>query len=376
MDALSFDMSTPEIPHNEAEVARRYKKACSMGYNLACKWEKWQGSEGGDPQVAMEYFVEQCTTKQSPLACVVVGMGKGMKKGAFSDYALDAEGALSIFESTCDKKAYAPACTLAGEMYLQGVSTVINLEKATKLFDEACRAKDYAGCYHLAKIKQEAGEPIAAGKLLSKACRNNNLESCVMQADALVARGNHPGDIKRATHDYGKACKMGWAEQCPKLADLYTTGYDFTPSPIIAMGIYENSCQQGIESGCYGMGALLMDSEHPFTDLEQASFYFNKACKVGHQAACIEYGHLIVAGESLGANVATGLGYLQNGCESDVAKGCLILGDIYQEGTGVQPNAPKSLSYYQKACTLGSDSACLKSTGKVESKNNPWEAMN
>jgi hypothetical protein len=58
MDALSFDMSTPEIPHNEAEVARRYKKACSMGYNLACKWEKWQGSEGGDPQVAMEYFVE------------------------------------------------------------------------------------------------------------------------------------------------------------------------------------------------------------------------------------------------------------------------------------------------------------------------------
>jgi TPR repeat protein len=311
MDALRYDMTTPEIPHNKAEVARRYRYACGLGYKPICQWESWSTKDGGSLQHVRPLFADQCKSNHDPFACVVMGMTQGIHQGIFSSQASGPEEALSILTNTCEKQSYAPACTMVGKMHLQGVGTSINPNLAESLFEQACKAQDYAGCHALAQRRLQEGDERATDILLSTACRNGYLQSCMLRADRVSLLSDHPSQLSYVSSQYSHACHVGWTEYCIRLADLYVSGRGLYPAPMMAMGLYEDSCENGSAKGCYGMGKFLANPNHQDTDTEEAILYLQRACNQDHGPACLDYGLLRIQDSPLQTNVEEGLPYIQ-----------------------------------------------------------------
>lgn len=72
-DAVYLDFAHDGVVASPDEVRGKYQEACDLGYDLACRPERWHDTDGlPDLELAGMVFEKSCS-RQDPVACVVAG---------------------------------------------------------------------------------------------------------------------------------------------------------------------------------------------------------------------------------------------------------------------------------------------------------------
>jgi uncharacterized protein len=378
LEAIRYDMLSPEIPYDPKEVGRRYKAACEMGYTKVCKWKSWQTPQGGNPQLAVETFQKKCASKE-PLACVILGLAGGTVNGRISEGGPDTLAAYRQFKFACKKKAYGPGCTHLGEMVLNGIETKRDPAQALDLFEEACKAKDGWGCDRLAHLYL-AGEAVerdtaVAEKLFYKSCRQGYEQSCVEYAELLHDRSERERDLKTIAKHFSMACQWGSIDHCVTIAGMYAEGRGFRRSLATAKGLYQMACGQDIASGCYGVAEIYMAGDEAGPDPDEASSYFLRACQGEHFAGCSKYGQMLLETKAGRKDPTKALKFMQRGCIGGDPLGCIAIADGYRTGKGLEKNLDRAEEIYKETCDAGFGRACF-SLAQLSEARSAWGGAN
>lgn len=373
MEALRYDFNTPEIPHNGKDVALRYKVACEKGYGFACKWQEWQGENGGDPQLAIPVFASKCKVNKAPLACVVLGYGYGLKDGRLSAQAPNPKKAFHFFQKACEERAYAPGCTHLGEMYQYGIGVKKDLSQAIALYEEGCKAKDFWGCHLLGKL-HFSGEGVVKDEskalpLFTKGCSQGYIQSCISKSEILYKTTNNKNTLREVGSTFGMACEMGQKRYCLYLADMHAKGRGVSLSISVASALYLASCEEGEFAGCHGYAEMLLLADEP--DVEEAQRRFAQACDRGYAPSCSRYGkHLL---QVRGGDIDKALRLLQLGCDSGDIDGCMAIAAVYHHGERVKPDIEKAKQLYEQGCEKQIGQACY-ALGVLSESTGAWGA--
>ena len=72
-DAVYLDFARDGVVASPDEVRGKYQEACDLGYDLACRPERWHDADGlPSIELAGPIFDKSCSS-QDPVACVVAG---------------------------------------------------------------------------------------------------------------------------------------------------------------------------------------------------------------------------------------------------------------------------------------------------------------
>jgi TPR repeat protein len=362
VDAIRHDMAMPGIIYDPQDIKARYEDACKKKSSSACNWTKWQGANGGDLKLAREHYAGKCPS--DPLACVVLGYTESRddKGNLVFDNPAKGAKALDYFTKACKEKAYAPGCTGEGELYLNGIGTDVDLERARKLVDEGCKAEDPWGCYLLGTMYENGqGGPADFGKaaeLYKSACSSKIPHACV-QLGTLTEDGRAgTRNPEAAAKVYGEACEGKFTGGCYQLGRLYAEGRVVQRSPSIALGMYKTACDGGDFLGCYGLATFYESGEAGEGDIKDAAKIYDEACSKGYAKACTRTGEMYIKGRGLNKDVEMGVKLIQKGCSGADPGGCDTLGALYENGNGLDMNLTKAAELYKMACERGEGKGC------------------
>lgn len=362
MDAIRYDVAYPGIVYDAAQVKARYEDACKNKSSSACNWTKWQGAQGGELAKIKSFYAGKCP--QDPLACVALGyvenrdekgniiLGEGGKPAKANEY----------FETACEKKAYAPACSSLGEAYLYGSGVAVDYARALKLVDEGCKAEDPWGCYLQGTLLESGkGGSVDNGRaveLYTTACNAKIPHACVALGTMIEDGRAGSRDLNKAAKTYGDACDGNYMGGCYQVGRMYDEGKTGTRNTTIASQMFKKSCDGGDILGCFGLATYYENGTVPDGDVEDAVKIYDEACQRGHTKACSKLGELYIRGKGVNKDVPMGVGFIQKACDANDLAGCGILGQLYESGNGVEMNIAKASELYKNACDRGDGKSC------------------
>lgn len=117
-------------------------------------------------------------------------------------------------------------------------------------------------------------------KGLKKLCEEKNDSACfrIGEKFRILERDN-----KTALEYYLKACDTGHLDGCTYAGILTAAkGKQYSPEWKKAAELFQRTCDQNQEMGCFNLGALKYKEGRQ----KAAIKYFKKACDLGHQTAC------------------------------------------------------------------------------------------
>ena len=353
--ALRYDLISPELQSDPAEVAARYTAACKKGFSIACQWRQWQGDDGGELEAAGAYFARKC--RGEPLACVVQGWSLSRVGSALSPAAADPAAAATLFARACKKDLYAPACTSLGELYLEGVGVEASAASAEALLREGCEAKDWWGCYRLGALLAEA-DPAQGAALHETACQEGVPQACAALGDLLLRGDGIERDRERAATLYAQSCSDRHTRSCATLAKLYEKGAGVEKSATMAVGLYRTACAAGEHRSCYDLATLYAEGRGVTPDPDIALSLLEDTCEIGFGPACTHLGELYLTGGLVGRDRPMGISYLEDGCALGDMDGCVFMGRMFERGDGVEPDLDEAVHIYTRACDAGGGAGC------------------
>lgn len=381
VSALRYNLISPELQYDAAEIEERYKSACRQGFGLACSWQKWQRDGRGDLAVAGAFMKKRCSWE--PLACTVRAWALSRVGGAISPASEAPEDAAALLQTTCSKELFAPACTSLGELYLEGVGVPQDMAQAHAYIKEGCDADDWWGCYQLGRLHRQgigvSADPVRAVELFTAACDNAIPQSCTAQADALL-RGDGTGkDVARAAALYAESCSDRHTRACATLASLYERGVGVEASPYAAIGLYQTACNAGDHNACYDLSTLYAEGRGVDVDASAALGLLERTCDAGHPRSCSHMGRMYLDGEIVDRDLQTGLELLEAGCAGGDQGGCVSLAALYEHGDGVDQDIRRATAMYDQACRADAGAGCT-ALGRMEdlgigTEPDPTEAL-
>lgn len=367
VSALRYNLISPELEYDAAEIEERYKSACRKGFGLACSWKSWQRDGRGDLAVAGDFMKKRCSWE--PLACTVRAWALSRVDGAISPASSAPEDAAVLLESTCKKELFAPACTSLGELYLEGVGVPQDMTQAHAFIKEGCDADDWWGCYQLGRLHRQGigvtADKAKAAELFTAACENAVPQSCTALADALLQGEGIGKDVTRAAELYAESCSDRHTRSCATLASLYERGVGVEKSPYAAIGLYQTACNSGDHGSCYDLATLYAEGRGVEVDADNALELLDRSCEAGHPRSCSHMGQVYLDGEIVDRDLKTGLELLESGCSGGDQDGCVSLGALYEAGDGVDQDVRRATSMYDQACRANAGAGCT-ALGRME----------
>lgn len=157
-----------------------FAKSCNQGDSVGCTGLgrlSFAGAGGPrDDRAAAEQFRLGCD-KGDPLGCGNLGFmtanGRGIDKAPSQ--------ARSLYERACDGEIW-EFCTNLGIMLANGDGGPRQPEEAARRLATACEHDDAFGCFTLALMRADHGQPTEARVLFDKACKLGNNDSCAALA--------------------------------------------------------------------------------------------------------------------------------------------------------------------------------------------------
>ena len=324
-DLVRKDLKIAGNTYSIEDRAIAYKEACDLKYYPACNYKTWTDDDGfSNPKKAGEFFSSRC--KSDGLSCTVSAWAYGYLNGKPSNKALNSSKAFQDLTYGCTQKKYGPACSHLGELYMMGVGTNIDYQRAKELFQEGCDAKDQYGCY--------------------------------LEADLYYHGWGILQDYVIAMQKYTDACNAGFLDSCTKIGFMNEYGQGTEQDFGKAAQIYQKNCELGYTQACVRLGKLNQAGRGVVQDSEKAASFFAAACKTKDKYGCYLGGDLY-ADEWSGDE---DLGFVQkqliNGCKQGNVQSCSELGEFYEQGRGGEPDVQKSYRYYDQACSKNNPNGC------------------
>ncbi|MBM74566.1 MAG: hypothetical protein CMK59_04125, partial [Proteobacteria bacterium] len=349
LTAFRYDFLSSELPKNPEQRALYYSVACQKGYSLACHWKEWQGTNGGEFDLAVAQLERKCRSK-SPLACLVLGWSYLDNKawGEEQDWGKRIQKAEEYFRFGCEDKAYAPSCAALGDLYWKRSDGGQDLELAMEYFEEACDAKDLLGCWRQGEVFLEQGDWKQAEPILDKVCRAGAQDACLQLGRGLHTSNNSSSTWAQIVAYVDVGCKVGIAEDCLILASYHLEGRGIRRSVPTAQALFRISCLAGFSEGCLGLAKLLDDKD-------EAKALYQNACNDGIDEGCFGLGQILIQqGDIKGAMPS-----LTQSCTAGYAQACLTIADVYLKGEIVTKDEQYALSLYKEACDRDMGPACF-----------------
>ncbi|MFT4976298.1 MAG: TPR repeat protein [Myxococcota bacterium] len=369
VSALRYNLISPELQYDAAEIEERYKRACRMGFGLACSWQSWQSSGHGDLSIAADFMKKRCSWE--PLACVVRAWALSRVDGTISPASSAPEEAAALLVKSCKEELFAPACTSLGELYLEGVGVPQDVTEAHAFITEGCEADDWWGCYQLGRLYQRGigvdADAARAAELFTAACDNAVPQSCTALADAMLLGTGVDKDVTRAAELYAGSCSDRHTRSCATLATLYERGVGVEASPYAAIGLYQTACRAGDHGSCYELAGLYAEGRGIEVDADKALGLLDETCAVGDPRSCSALGGLYLAGQIVDRDLSAGLELLGRGCTGGDQEGCVSLGHLYERGDGVDKDIRLATAMFDQACRADAGAGCT-ALGRMEAE--------
>lgn len=149
-------------------------------------------------------------------------------------------------------------------------------------------------------------------------------------------------DMKKSFAYYEKACILGDADICLKVADRLHSDLKDKDAFKKAEKYYIKSCDYNNARGCRLLGSLY----YWYSSKHKDKYLAVKMTETGHKL-------------------------LEKGCNLGDAQSCKTLGIIHENGMCVNINAIIAHEFYEKACALGEYSTCENPEVVTQNKQEP-----
>ena len=405
-EALFLDFGEDGVVASPDEVRGRYQQACDLGYEPACRSDRWHDADGlPSLEQAQDILAKNCG-RQDPVACVVAGWAIEAEPIP-EDLALEDRRArqLDLLKRASDKyytgcqSSHWSACLTYGDYSLDryelGVDDDSVLKRhqrgAQEMYRYYCNRGDQRACVAHASMMDQAPELLdkrgSAGNLYRRACDQGYTPGCY-QLGLLTTPMK---SVTENRHWFDGLCDRGHTASCEWVARSYDSGESLDEESLSA---WKRACMLHSVDGCrvagppleaerpaeamqvHRMGCALGDGvacgryglmRHAEGDVSAAVTYLDRGCEAGHVQACVQVG-LLRKGGSDGSDVVQ---RDPNRARKDLMAGCPVegernpmackaLGQIFQEGMGAERDRAKAARFYRLACEDDDLEACFE----------------
>ncbi len=226
---------------------------------------------------------------------------------------------------------YAPACSMVGMLYQDGLGRPHSDVEAAKWHGRACEAGAGIGCYNLANMIG-GGEHTTADPELA----------ATYYVKALAA--------------FERACEAGDAQWCANVGFMYESGLGTSADEARAFAAYERGCP-GHANPCINLALGKLSGRGIKQDPEGAMTLLEQGCAGGSTYACAFFGHELWLSPVTSTSVK-GVQQLTAACDANEAMACGWLAMALEAGRGTATDAARALQLLGKACQLGDGASC------------------
>jgi len=395
-EAVYLDFARDGVVASPDEVRGEYQEACDLGYDLACRPERWHGPDGmAKLELAGPIFEKACG-RQDPVACVVAGWAIEAEPIS-EDLELEErrQRQLNQLEKASDKyfkgcqSAHWSACLELGRYsyarYGLGVDPDSELDRfkrgARDMYRTYCSWGHSRACVARGELEPQAPELLdtrgSAGYLYRQACDEGYTPGCYRQG-LLVAPMR---SMAESRHWFDGLCDRGHTASCEWVARSYAdeaaTSPETSPEYLSA---WKRACFLHSSTGCSLAGPLLEESNpaearqvhrmgcalgegmscgrlgmmlHQGGEQVASVSFLDRGCEAGMTEACVQVGLMRLDGSVIDSDPQQARQDLEKGCPEDGvrdAQACHALGSIYQRGVGSEQDRIKAAAYFDRAC--------------------------
>lgn len=419
--SYAVDASTISYAYNLKELACKNGDAIAcykVGFKIVTTRTMCESVSGFDPKAhcpkpqpkrVQDWYTKAC---QYGYAYGCAGIGKKFDKEK-----------ASLLQNQCKKKDI-ESCNKLGLMYYtnyvgelhgsdQGIFDTYGkiLKKSEEYYKKSCNYGSGKGCYFLASVIGEVGfyrrkenslkDMITAYEQAAKlgyglaytysrmagifstqptednqtketyyrgkACDNGSVENCVILSFSLLRSSDGLKDP--AVRKYGtKACELGYAPSCDKIAIAYDKGLGVQQDYFKAVYYYKKACKSAVRTSCANLGVKYYNGQGVRQDYIKAKHYFEDACSENEISACNNLGLMYNNGVGAVQDYFKAKNLFEKACNlpqpqlfsisPSLGAACINLGKAYLEGLGTRQNLQKAKEYFGKACDNGLQSGC------------------
>ncbi len=290
-------------------------------------------------------------------SCVNAGLvylsGVGTKK--------DYEKAREYFKKSCDK-CQNSGCNYLGDIFANGLGVKKDYKKAYVLYKKACENDYMPACNSLGLLCLNGygvkKNSLKAIEYFTNACYENNyMDSCNNIAILyMLGKSGVNKNHKRAKELFERSCYLNSAKGCMGLGDIYKNGYGVEANKSMAAYYYEKACNCGelddnTYKACLNSGLIYYHSGK----YTKAKKILEKTCNDNNKTSCAYLGMLFYKGKGVEKNIKKGLMFLKKSCDNNFSFACYNLGAIYIKDIKDYKKAQK---YFKKACKIGDKESC------------------
>jgi len=216
-------------------------------------------------------------------------------------------------------------------------------------------------------------------RTLRDVCADGKPGGCVLLADRLYQGNQVLRDRPRATDLYQRACDLGDARGCLRLAEMHLdedaavsadrdvaevlleTGCEMENAQscigladnfrrgALAVDLYQQICDQDEPEGCMKLGVMLAEGRQTRADPEQAAVLFEQACDAEFRLACTRLGESYAEGVGVEQDFNRATALYTEACR-EVMAACFNLAELYATGEGVEQDYTRAAGLYETAC--------------------------
>lgn len=206
-----------------------------------------------------------------------------------------------------------------------------------------------------------------------RSCRT--IEECMASAEEERKKAEDGSDLEaareahraRATALHRRACDLGGAEGCARVAEAYASGRGVAASAVCSFRFEERACALGGIEPCDTVARRLRYGGPGIPkDLARAATFEEKACNAGHVAACQSLAYALASGDGVAKDEARAARLFERACDAASRdpgnfdrRACVPFADRLLEGRWVPKDEPRAAAYYEAACLGGAFEVCF-----------------
>lgn len=244
------------------------------------------------------------------------------------------------------------SCAAAAIRLTRGDGVQVDRDRARDFFQRACTAKIPLACLDDALL----GDKTRLFDVASTLCDAGTGDACYeagMDIGFGAAATTH-SPAERAAF-FTRACDLGNAGGCMRLAFHYGTGLGVTKNDAKSYELASHACSCGDDLGCSAEADLLRLGLGVAKNTARAFTILETLCAEDVGASCVHLGRMYALGEHGAPDLAKARSLYADACAGrernpEGGSGCVQLGNLYFEGTGADADDAKAASYYDLAC--------------------------
>jgi TPR repeat protein len=261
--------------------------------------------------------------------------------------------AIPAFRQLCER-GVGGACAEAGWQMEQAKTKDSKL--IAKLYEQACKLDDGAGCYHHGRVAHVPAE-------FERACRLHDARGCV----EAIKTAKTPAKAFPFYEEVcrlddkdtcSKGCKLGDAEACVYMGDKKR-----------ALELRTKGCAANDAKSCFDLSYAYHKGEDVKVDHAMAQQLDAKACKLGALDACFDIAERKYKGLDQPEDKAGGVADYEDLCKRGYPEACGSLGFLYRSGKDVAKDSGRAAKLFAKGCVETCAWCCFEAAEQIKTSD-------